>query len=267
MQRDDVRIASAGEGVIAAPPGGGISVSPGYNATFDNITLTGGDLWVQPGATVWLEYSVVQGNLSPVGNGLGVWVQGGTLRVQNSVITGNEIGVLAQGGGQVFAFSTDFTGNTNTGADMGSNSLLSADDSSFSANGNGVALSGNSVLTAGNSSFTANGNVGVAVGTGSHASLYAGRVEGNGGDGIMVVGASTAQVGSVLIQDNGGDGIYAADFSTVEGGTFEDPTQILNNGEYGFRCEGDPAIAQEQNSIEASIVSGNTLGDTNCPAP
>ena len=153
-----------------APPGGGISVSPGYNATFDNITLTGGDLWVQPEEqpSGWSRrWSRATSHRSATGTASRCRAE--TLYLLNSVITGNETGVAAQGGGKVFAFSTDFTGNTDSSADVSSNSTLSADDSTFNENGNGVRLFGNSVLDAGNSTFANNGNVGVAVVTGSHA--------------------------------------------------------------------------------------------------
>jgi hypothetical protein len=84
------------------------------------------------------------------------------------------------------------------------------------------------------------------------------------GTGIGATGMSSMLLGDgVTIQLNRGDGIHMADISVAI--AWGNPL-IQNNQGWGVSCGAAPAVAQIGTSTFGT-VTGNALGEVNCPRP
>ncbi len=89
-------------------------------------------------------------------------------------------------------------------------------------------------------------------------------VSNNLGSGVLLEGGSSANIaGGTVISSNAGDGVFLADTSVASFWNIEDG-QISNNGGYGIYCAVSPSVAQIQIN-DPGFVTGNTLGQINCP--
>lgn len=104
--------------------------------------------------------------------------------------------------------------------------------------------------------FVRNNNIGAFVTDGGLIQLQKVIVENNAGDGVVVKGGSNLAIDWSIIQGNSGHGISLSDTSVALGGQ----NQIINNGGYGITCAPPSQIGGN-----TGTVSGNTLGQINCP--
>ncbi len=169
---------------------------------------------------------------------------GATIYVQASEVVDNgEIGLAANPGGSLSIDGTLVRGHNYAGV-----SALSSDVSISEA------------------SRIVNNDQGVNVGGGSTVSLE-GKVviEDNASDGISASGGSAVSVSDTIVRGNGGNGISVADLSTVSAFA---TTQAVDNGGWGIRCDGPPAIAvlggQGLFDPAELTLTGNASGATNC---
>jgi hypothetical protein len=113
----------------------------------------------------------------------------------------------------------------------------------------------------GDETFVRNNQIGAFVTSGGLMELKTATIENNPGDGVVVNGGSNLNLtGGVIIQGNSGNGISLNDTSVA---LFSEPNQIINNGGFGITCAPPPSVAQISGNI--GTVSGNTLGQINCP--
>jgi hypothetical protein len=200
--------------------------------------------------------------------GTGVLIGAGSaVRIMNSRVVGSSFHGMSIFSAFVDLSSTTVEGNAILGIQAMSGSLLRLRGSFIQNNGGGLGIAnGSFLLLDGGTQVVSNGS-GASVNFGSTLHVGTARVENNDMSGVDLAGGSVAHFGFGggvgVVRNNGGHGLLLLDTSVAsaafEGGT----AQIVDNGGFGILCSGPPAVAQIVGQI--GTVSGNTLGDINCP--
>lgn len=216
---------------------GGIQLENGATANVSNTQVTG------PGADTGCDAILIFGGGSAVLTNVHamdcrVGVQGnGIIRIQQSVIENNLIGVIAGYGGAVLVDDNTVVRSNNQGAE---------------AQGGAVDL--------GNALVSSNTGQGVLSVGGTLAIREGTVIENNGGPGVDIIANGSARIFGATIRGNGGDGIYVGDSSVA---FFAEVTSTIeNNTGYGIFCQPDPAVAMFVGN--PGTVSGNNQGNISC---
>jgi len=197
-----------------------------------------------------------------------VIVRGGHLLLAGSTIAnGAFTGVSVMGGGTLEFEQNTLQGNANLGVSVAENASATVLESSITDNAVGVFVNTGGTVMIGSSSIGNNREDGIRVSDGSRVTLADGAiVENNAGHGVFVTGGSLVTAFESNIHDNQGSGIYLTDTSVASGPKLDAPI-INGNAGWGVFCEAPPAVAQVRRpGLPAKTVTGNTAGETNCPA-
>jgi hypothetical protein len=260
IDRDDVTL--QGDTVIGATVNGPSANIPtidiaGSRIAIDGLTVTGGQsgIGIYGASNVRIANSVVRDTGL---DGISI-VQSQAISVINSKIQYTaSIGIVADRG-SITISDSDVSFNKVAGVHIGSGSALTANGSTFSANGaHGLGVFNASVAMLWNTRITGNGTdptaffrQGVYVYF-SHAEFRDGTIADNASSGAVVSGS--AHIFNTVITGNGNDGIsapfgskLAIDAATISGnkgngvvlatnatGQISNGTKILNNGGHGI---------------------------------
>lgn len=217
------------------------------------------------GVSATSESVIDMGNCEIIDNDKGISVSGSTIKISNSEITGNNKGAMAQFGGYLEIWDTLIANNEFSGVSSSGGNLFVSGDTIITGSIYGVMIGrGSSAGISGSVIVENNQDTGISAFEGSTI-LASDVIVRNNGSGFSAGDLSTLSIWSSQIIGNHSDGISVWDLSTVH---VWSTTQIIDNGGWGIRCEGPPAIAvlggQGNFDPDEIVFSGNTSGDTNC---
>lgn len=192
-----------------------------------------------------------------VGNGGVVFLVGGAVVADSSFH-----GVIAFPGASVELLDSTVRNSGNIGAYAFGGSIRVSGNASLieSSTFSGLtADDGGSASLAGGARSARNG-AGLSATGGALLIQDGAIVEDNLGSGVILSTASALRVhGGVIIRRNGSHGVQASDTSVA---SFDNTTQIVDNGGFGIFCNGPPSVALFNGD---PTVTGNASGQVNCP--
>jgi hypothetical protein len=252
--REAVEINNPNTSLSGQGPGDGLALEPTDSRTvlaiqaegvsINTLTVTGGWIGISTGirAASLLRQVTISGS-----KWAGIWLNGGSIELDDSTITGTSTGIWAWKNAVATVNASTISANSFAGVYAERSTVMLDQGTVLSGNGTGLSLN-----------------------NGSSASMNVATISQNQGFGVTIWQASTASLGNgTVITGNAGDGINLKDTGVLAGGSFGaagSGAHVLNNGGFGVFCSGAPATAQILGVTWGGVVvSGNTGGNVNCP--
>ncbi len=240
ISRNNTTLRSTTGGGLQAPSAQANVLSIGANdVTIAGLTLSGGR-----GVQINSRSNVSIVNSQVIGSAFhGVSIFSAVVDVRNSTVSGSAVVGIQAMSGSILRLHNSAVENNAFGVDV--------------ANGSFALLDGGTLVDGG----------GVSVSFGSNLQVGNATVTNSAGPGIQLTGGSVAHFGFGgglgVIRDNASHGMLLRDTSVASSLFSGGAAQITDNGGLGVYCSGTPAVAQLVGHI--GTVTGNTLGQTNCP--